>query len=270
MPRRSSATKYRQGTRYGGARRRRRGSLMSRVRYQRGTSRQQKSQIQSIARLSLRANRILNAHRIFQDWEVSRAINLATPGQWTVTGFMSPLEWNPCLRQDLTPLTQSGCFLREMQFSYFTTNGTKQLPCTVSMFLVTLRPQQNFNGTLTLNDDFITQGAGNAPILNSQVFKVMWSRTVQTFNLLQETVGTGGNQLPTGNPQTSYYKGKTTLRLNFKLRSPSDLSWKQLTQEDMPHYQSLYFLVYFQCEDAASATSANLNYGLKYTTITQD
>lgn len=272
MVRRSSATRYRQGTRNGGARRRRRSSLMSRVRYQRPTAYRQKSQIQSLARLAMRSSRILRAHRIFQDWSLEGSLNFAAPG-WTISPFMNPIAWQACLRRDLTPLTQSGCFLREMQFSYFIANNTKQLPSTISLFLVTLRPQQTFSGSSTsmnADEEYITQGAGNQPLLNSGIFKVHWSRTHQTFPLLQQTVGTGGQEFPTGNPQTNYKKGKTTLRLNYRIRSPSDLSWKQLSQEDFPHYQNLYLLSYFQNEDVATTTNSTMTFGLKYTTITQD
>lgn len=270
MVRRSAATRYRQGTRNGGARRRRRSSLMSRIRYQRGTNRQQKSQIKSIARLSVRANRILNQHKIYQDWELSSGLQFAVPG-WQVTPFMNPIAWNACLRQDLTPFTQSGCFLREMQFSYFMANNTKNLPSTISLFLVTLRKQQTFAGVMADNQEYITQGEANQPILNSGIFKVHWARTHQVYPPTQAVANAGTVQIvPSGNPQTQYKKGKTTLALRYNLRSPSDLSWKQLSQEDFPHYQSLYLLAFFQNEDASAATSATMTYGLKYTTITQD
>lgn len=270
MVRRSSATRYRQGTRNGGARRRRRSSLMSRVRYQRGTARQQKSQIKSIARLSIRANRILNQHKIYQDWELSSGISFAVPG-WTVEPFMNPIAWNACLRKDLTPLTQSGCFLREMQFSYFMANNTKNLPSTISLFLVTLRRQQNFAGVMAAGDEYVTQGEANQPIINAGIFKVHWSRTHQIYPPVQAVADPSGvTLLPSGNPATQYRKGKTTLSLKYKLRSPSDQSWKQLSQEDFPYYQSLYLLAFFQNEDASSATNAQLTYGLKFTTITQD
>ena len=113
-------------------------------------------------------------------------------------------------------------------------------------------------------------GEGSQPILNSQIFKVLWSRTHQVFNLLQDTVGTGGNQLPSGQPTATYKKGKTTIRLNTTLRSPSDVSWKQLGIEDMPYYNKLYLLAYFQNEDTSTLTNAQMTYGYKVTTITQD
>lgn len=270
MVRRSAATRYRQGTRNGGARRRRRSNLSSRIKYQRPTGRNQKRQISSLARLAMRSSRILRAHRIFQDWNIEGSINFAGPG-WTISPFMNPISWNACLRQDLTPLTQSGCFLREMQFSYFMANNTKQLPSTISLFLVTLRKQQTFNGTMTANEEYITQGEANQPILNSGIFKVHWARTHQIYPPTQ-AFSTGGTveQGPSGNPQCQYKKGKTTLRLNFRLRSPSDISWKQLSQEDFPHYQSVYLLSFFQNEDQSTATNATMTFGLKYTTITQD
>ena len=270
MVRRSAATRYRQGTRNGRARRRRRSSLMSRIRYSRPSSRNQRRQIQSLARLAVRSSRILRNHRIFQDWKLESGINFATPG-WQVNPFLNPIAWDACLRQDLTPLTQSGCFLREMQFSYFISNNTKSLPSTISLFLVTLRRQQTFNGTMAENQEYITQGEANQPILNSGIFRCVWSRTHQIFPATQ-VVTQGGTvvEVPAGNPMTQYFKGKTTIRLNFRLRSPSDISWKQLSQEDMPHYQSLYLLSFFQNEDASAATNAQMTYGLKYCTITQD
>lgn len=269
MVRRSSATRYRQGTRNGGTRRRRRSSLMSRIRHQPPRAQVQKRQITSLARLAMRSSRILAAHRIFQDWKFDGLTNYASNG-WTVTPFMNPISWNACLRQDLTPLTQSGCFLRELQFSYFITNNTKTLPSTISLFLVTLRSQQTFSGTMNLNEEYITNGDANQPTLNSGIFSCKWARTFQVFPANQATIGTSGQLLPTGNPNSQYKKGKTTLRLNFRLRSPSDLSWKQLSQEDFPHYQSLYLLAFFQCEDADASNVASLSYGCKTTTITQD
>lgn len=271
MVRRSGATRYRQGTRNGGARKRRRSNLGARVRYQRPTAGNQKRQIQSLARLAMRSSRILRAHRIFQDWTVNSTLSLAVPGQWAVRPLMDPINWNACLRQDLTPLTQSGCYVRELQLEYFLANGTKLPPSTISLFVVTLRRNQNWDGsTFNLNDEFIPMGEGSQPILNSGIFSVKWARTFQIFNLLQDTVGTGGNQLPSGQPTSSYKKGKTTIRINTTLRSPSDASWKQLGIEDMPYYNKMYLLAYFQNEDPSSVTAAQVTYGYKVTTITQD
>jgi len=220
--------------------------------------------------MAIRSSKILNSHRVFADWELESGINFATPG-WQVNPFMNPIAWNACLRQDLTPLTQSGCFLREMQFSYFVSNNTKSLPSTISLFLVTLRKQQNWSGVMTANETYITQGEANQPILNSAIFKCLWSRTLQIFPATQAIASSGTVvEVASGNPNVQYKKGKTTLNLNFRLRSPENLSWKQLSQEDMPHYQSLYLLSFFQNEDASSATNAQMTYGLKYTTITQD
>ena len=272
MPFRSAATRYRQGTRNGRARRGRRSSISARVRYQRPSARNQKRQISTLARMAVRSSRILAAHRIYQDWKLDSGINFAIPG-WQVTGFMNPIAWEACLRRDLTPLTQSGCFLREMQFSYFMTNNTKTLPSTISLFLVTLRRQQDWQGTMADNEEYITQGEGSAPILNSGIFKVLWSRNHQIFPAKSEVNSGSTSGMPfaaTGDPNTQYKRGKTTIRLNYTLRSPSDLSWKQLSQEDMPYWNRIYLLSYFQNEDTASATNASMTYGLKYTTITQD
>ena len=268
---RSSATRYRQGTRNGRARRRRRSSISSRIRYQRPNGRNQKRQIQTLARMAMRSSRILNAHRQYQDWTRNSGVTLDINGAWKIENLMDINGWTACLRRDLTPLTQSGCFLREMQFSYFLANDTKQASSTISMFLVTLRNQQNWDGsTMALNDQYCVQGIGSQPILNSAIFKVHWARTHQIFPTLQETVGTGGNLLPTGNPYAQYSKGKTTLKLNFALRSPSELSWFQLSQENMPYYQDLRLLVFFQCSDTDANRSAQISYGTKYTTIVQE
>ena len=273
MPFRSGATRYRQGTRNGRARRGRRSNLMSRVRYQRGTRTQQKRQITSLARMAVRSSRILAAHRIYQDWKLDSGINFAIPG-WQTVPFMNPIAWEACLRRDLTPLTQSGCFLREMQFSYFMTNATKTLPSTISLFIVALRRQQSWDGsTMADNEEYITQGEGSQPIVNSGIFRVLFARTHQLFPPKSEiNTGstTGAPFAATGDPSTQYKKGKITIRLNTALRSPSDISWKQLSQEDMPFYNRLYLLAYFQNEDTSSATNAQMTYGLKYTTITQD
>lgn len=269
---RRGATRYRQGTRNGRSYRRRRSSVSSRIRYQRPNARNQRRQIASVARMAIRSSRILANHRIYQDWKLESGLNFATPG-WQVTPFMNPIAWEAVLRRDLTPLTQSGCFLREMQFSYFATNNTKTLPSTITMFLVTLRRQQNWQGVMALDDDYITQGEGSAPILNSGVFKVWYSRNLQIFPPKTEANSgstTGAPYVASGDPSCEYKRGKTTLRLNFALRSPNDLSWKQLAQEDMPYWNRLYLLTFFQNEDASAGTNATMSYGLKYTTITQD
>jgi len=270
MPFRASATRYRQGTRNGRTRRRRRSSIGARVRYQRPSARNQKRQIQTLARMAMRNQRILNSHRIYQDWTVNSGLTFTDNGTWQSKPFFDPISWEACLRRDLTPLTQSGCFVREMQFSYFMTNNTKSLPSTISLFLVTLRRQANWGGSFSLNEEYVVQGQGSAPILNSGIFKVLWSRNHQIFPP-KTAAQSGGTvtEISTGNPETQYKRGKTTLRLNFSLRSPSDLSWKELGQEDVPYWQKVYLLAYFQNEDT-TANDARMTYGLKYTTITQD
>ena len=137
--------------------------------------------------------------------------------------------------------------------------------------VVTLRSQQNWDGeTFALNETYITQGEGSQPILSSGIFKVHWARTHQIFPALQDTVGTGGNQLPTGNPNSQYAKGKVNMKLNYSLRSPDELSWYQLSQENMPYWQDLRLLVFFQCEDTDLNRNMQITCGFKYTTITQE
>lgn len=272
MVSRKGSTRYRQGTRNGPRKRRRRSSISSRVRYQRPSAWNQKRQLQTIARMAIRSSRVLNQHRVFQDWELQGQLVFQTDG-WLIRPLMEPVSWNAVLRQDITPLTQSQCFVRECQFTYFAANNTKNLPFTINLFICSLR--RNFNEwdgtTMVANSEYLNQGAGNAVLLNSGQFKVHYSRNMQIFPRVQPGIQGGSVELdPTGNPNTQYQRGKTTLRINYRLTSPDALSWKQLTMADLPHHKRLYLMCFFRSEDTSGANDARMNWCTKWTTITQD
>ena len=272
MPSRRGSTRYRQGTRNGGRRTRRRTSISSRVRYQRPSARNQARQISTLARMAVRSARVLNAHRVFQDWELKGTLSFTADG-FLIRPLMDPINWDATLRQDITPLTQSQAFAREMQFTYYAANNTKQTPFTINLFICTLR--RNFNEwdglTMVSGSEYLDQGVGNAVMLNSGQFKVHYSRNMQIFPRVQPGVDSSGATIePTGNPNSQYRRATTTIRLNNRLTSPDALSWKQLTINDMPYYQRMYLMCYFNCADTSPSNDARLNWCSKFTTITQD
>ena len=186
--------------------------------------------------------------------------------------IFDPLNWNATLRQNITPLTQSQAMLREIQFTYYAANNTKQLPFTINLFLVTIRRNNsNWDGqTMVAGSEYLDQGEGNAVQLNPGLFKVHYSRNMQIFPRAQAGIDSSGATIdPTGNPETQYRRAKTTLRCNYRLTSPDALSWKQLTIENLPYYQQVYALAYFRCGDT-TGNNAQMNWCAKITTITQD
>lgn len=260
----------RQGTRPGSRRpRRRRSSVRTRIRYQRPSARNQRRQLASIAKMALRNSKILSANKIYTDWFQTATV-LPTDGVWNAFSLMDPRNWQAGLRQDENVATQQSAFLRNMVFEYTFQSRDKERAVEIDIFLVTLRPsastwapQAEPTGSLGPSD-FRDMGFNNAPELNSGIFKVHHHKHMRLFptNFQAENV-----LEYSGNPFTTYRRGKVNLKLNYKIRSPVDVAWKDLTINSLPARQRLYCLYRAQSEDTTN--QMRFTYGAHITAITQ-
>lgn len=265
-----SGAGHRQGTTGRKVRRRGRRNLTSRVKYQRPSARNQQSQLRSLARIAVQNARILRASKVYCDWNI-----FASPAlQVTLSGWVAPVPlthivgWQPTNRQNLDVVNQSTTFIRDMQFEWSFNCGSLPSPINCSMYIVTIRPDaSSWLPTITMSQgrDFCLMGEKqNMPVLNSGLFKVHFAKYFRCYPLVN---GAGDMN---GNPLASYRRGKVNLKLGYRIRSPTDMTWKQLSIRDLPASQRLYLMLYFQTGPGPTAAVAEFDYGCKYTTINQD
>lgn len=264
----------RQGTRTGRRRiRRRRGSLPSRIRYQRPSARNQRSQIRSLARMAIRNSKILKAAQSHTDW-YQNFNNLNVTGLWFAQELMSPVDWTAGNRQDADVLVSQNVYLRNMVLEWYANSFTKNQATQVEVFVVTIRssaanwvPGAGPAGVLTPGQDFEEMGSGNAVSLNSGIFKVHYNKMFQLFprdnpeGLPQEVLDFSGN------PFSTYRRGKVNLSLRYKVRSPAGLTWKNLGMQALPPSQRMYLL--YRGQSADSVNQYQFSWGTHITALAQ-
>lgn len=248
MPVRSSSLKKYTAR---GAKRSRRVSTATKVRYQAPTARNQKSQILANARLASRNAAMLRTHKIYTDWQLSGSF-LLTSFSWSVVKLCEFTDWTSVMRQDPVVAEKSHTFVKRMQLNMrYTLNEGDFLG--LNVFVVTMRKNATnidpFSIAPVFNRDWIEpSGAQGFNIrLNSAIYKVHYARYLTlTANTLGLSPITGDT---VGDPNTTWAKGQINLPMNMSVTQPAlfgtdNGSWKNLGQEDLPYYHKYYLMIY--------------------------
>lgn len=245
--------------------RRRRSTLRSRVRWQKPSARNQKKQLKSLTNIALRNYKMLSAQRTFCDWVLTgtRSIN-ATP---QIITLMEPNSWNATMRQNLDVVTQQRTYIRNMSFSWWLNGAALAEETYVTCFIVSLRSTAaNWDGTLNENTEWCNQGFRNAIMLNSNIFKVHWTRHFVIFPEQEEIAS--GEARPAGNPNTQYRRGRVNIKSKYSIMAPAGQTWKQLTSDQLTPHRRLFCIVFPQT--ASVGGTGSFNFGLKVTTVNAD
>lgn len=282
--RRTSATSTRgrtAGTRRGAApRRRRRASIATRARYNRGAAAQSR-QIQALARMATRNSRILGAQRTYTDYYLSgQAPPTWTSSTWTTFSVVDPATWRQTLRRNDDADKAQNAFVRSMFFQYTCGLNTLTNAATVTLMLVSIRPNSaGFipSSAMQVGQDYENLGNYQMPVVNSQLMKVRWSKTfiVQT-NGLRGTSVTQSATTPVGDPSDSYVRGSVNVDIRTTFRSPSRFvgggldpqAWSDLVDIDLRPMQRMYLICYFQSGDLTNVPL--LNWSAKFTAVTSN
>lgn len=267
--RRSSAGR-RQGTRSGGERRRRRrrSSVSTRAKYERPSSRNQRSQIMSLARMASRNSKILNDSKVYCDWFQQ---NSTTYGGTSSIGIplTDIVAWQPGARSNNVVPREQTSYIREMLFNYYVAAPATNNPLYLSMFLVTIRPTATnlpIPSPLVVNQDYTTQGSRNSIILNSSKYRTLWTRFFVLYPANQTPLNPGDEPLPWGNPFTIYRRGRVTLKLNWTARGVGADTWKDLGINSLSPSKRVYLILASFSEDPG-ATGYTISWGTKFTSI---
>ncbi len=246
---------------------RKRTSTITRAKYKPKTARANRSLIKSNA-YAIRAVKRMLPPPIYTDYQYSftqEADLSATPNglyqSLSANQLMSPAFWSPVLRQDANAIESSATRVLRLQANMrysIAESSTVQ----ITTFIVTIRRDavnRQINDTLVEGQDYIFakggQGAidlGIVPRLNSNVFKVLYTRNVTLMNngFLQPkaTIAVGGDQVPlVSNSSNTMRKGQINLKLNFNIRQPVDgLQWKNMQQSQFGPSQRLFLLTFFR------------------------
>lgn len=270
MPFASSAT-ARQGTRKGTRRfTRRRASVKTRIKYQPPSARNQKSQLATLAKLAVRNAKLLNSQKVYTDWFQSQTV-LPTDSVWNAVALNQYPLWQPGNRKDDLVADSQSVFLRNMMLEWTFQSFKKDSPIEIDIFVVTVRPSATTwtptatpTGSLATTD-FTDMGFNNAPHLNSGIFKVHYAKHMRLFPV--NSIGTASELEYSGNPFTTYRRGKINIKLNYKVRSPTGISWKELNIDTMPARQRLYML--YRCQSTDSTNALRFTWGSHSVAITQ-
>lgn len=258
-------------------RRRRRGSVATRAKYQKPSARNQQRQIKEVASMALRNSKLIRAQQTYTDYTLTGTLNYGFPTQQIIS-LMEPNLWTPTMRQNIDVITQQRTFIRNMNFNWFVeTQGVNNLTQT-TMFLVSLRSTANsWTPATGLNSgqEWASQGAQNAVALNPGIFKVHWARHWTTFPNTSGDYDPGGPLaganilVPNGDPSDRYRKGRIRIKSRYSIRAPAQGPWKQMVSAQLPPYRRLYFLI-FANQTNPQATQSLFNWGLRVTCVNAD
>ncbi len=258
-------------------RRPRAGSIRARVRYQKPSARNQRSQIKSLARIAVRNSKLIRAQQTFTDYITGGTATYGFPSQ-QIFDLMDIASWTPTLRQNLDVITQQRTYIRNMHFNWFMETQAVNNLTQTTMFLVSLRPTASTwtpAAGLIENQEWASQGTQNAVVLNSGIFKVHWTRHWTTFPTTADGYNPGGpldgaNLLvPNGDPSDRIRKGRINIKSRYSIRAPAAGPWKQMTAAQLPPHRRLYFLI-FANQATPLATQSSFNWGLKVTCVNAD
>ena len=265
MPYRRSAYGQ-QGTRPGRRRRpRRRGSVSTRIRYQRPSARNQRSQIRTLARIALKNRSILSANKVYTDWFLNQQVT-PSDGTWYSQELMSPVSWTAGNRQDADFIVSQTAYVRNMILEYYISSQDRTADSSFDIYIVSLRnsaanwvPQTTPSGVWQDGVEYTSAGNNNSAFVNSGIFKVHYNKQIR----LAPKVDT--NSDPTGNPWTNYKNVKVNLSIKSKVRAPTGLSWKNLTMASLPPAQRMWLI--WRATSTDSTNAYLMNYALHATAV---
>ncbi len=244
---------------YESRKRRRRTSLVSRIKYKRPTAFNQKKQLTTLARSVARNSKYLRQQRVYTDYQwgqadqrgITASLNNALWYGWKLTDVT---QWEACLRQDANTAQSSITYALRMQLNCRANLGTVTKLTYLNVFVISARPDDveglnitdNVGGMTQLvpNIDFVEQTANEGANirLNSGKFKVLACKYMTLLpNTAQAAVPANA---AAGNPFSTWRKWQWNIPLKFSIRMPSNRPWTNVLFEDMPYYEKLYFLVY--------------------------
>lgn len=263
-----------QGTRPGYTRNsRRRTSVSTKARYQRPTARNQQSQIEDLAKIVAYNRRVLRNATAYTDWYLS-ANTTNIGGQWNATPLMEPALWAAGNRQDADVFVSQNVYIRNMIFEALINSDQKNQAVTVDLYLLSVRPSAaNWvpgvgpTGALTPGVEYESMGQGNAVSINSGVFKVLFNKQVRLFPRDNPEGGASGDLDFSGNAFSTYRKIKADIKLDFKIRSPAQLSWKSLGMSALPPAHRVWLI--WRGSSADSANQYGMNWGTHITAMSQ-
>lgn len=163
---------------------------------------------------------------------------------------MNPFEWGEVLRQDANVLSASSTLLKRMQINLRYTLGQANW-VQITTFIVSIRKDAAdrtiTQAGLTDEQDYIYSGQFFNPRLNSQLFKVLYTRSVSlAATAWTEPTAEVGVVPIIGNARTTFAKGQVNLNLNYRLRQPIGTSWRTMSQAQLVPSQRLYLLTFFR------------------------
>lgn len=238
--------------------RRKRTSVAKRVKFQKPSARNQKSQIMGNA-YAIASLRRLMPPPVYTDYQFSAGYGpffQPTPGNYSsiLCDKLTDLTtWVPVLRQDQNAIASSTTLIKRMQINLRYDLGQSDW-VQATTYIVTLRRDAanrdpSDEATLTEGQDFIvsTQQGQNAR-LNPAVFKVHYVRNVSLMsNSWRQPSAVVGDSTFTSNSALTFAKGQVNLKLNMKVRQPvAGANWKTMSIEQLTPSQRVYILTFFK------------------------
>lgn len=245
---------------------RRRSSVLTKAKFKPKTARANRSLIKGNA-AAIQAIKRIMPRPVYTDYQLSftqqATLSAAASGlymSYASTELMRLNDWVPVLRQDANAIASSATRILRMQANMryaIQESSTVQ----ITAFVVTIRKDAADVDVdnLTEGDDYIYAKGGSAtnpdlgtvPRLNSNVFKVLYTRnvTLMSNGFLQPLVPSeGANPVAiVSNSSNTQAKGQINIKLNWSVRQPSAaLQWKNMLQEQLSPYQQMYLLTFFR------------------------
>jgi len=236
--------------------RKRRTGVITRAKYAKKTVSTNRSLIKSNA-YAIKAVRRLIPPPVYTDFQYTNAyapfLSDIPPGNYfniLVDELMSPVLWNPVLRQDPNTIVASSTLVKRMQVNLRYTLGMSEW-CQMTTFVVSLRKDAAnrivSQNTLIPQQDYIYSDQNYNPRLNPAVFKCHYVRHLSLMsNTWMQPPAEVASSTFAGNPNTTWAKGQLNMNLNYRLRQPLGTAWKDMNSDQLTPSQRLYIVTFFK------------------------
>ena len=257
-----------------GFRRRRRTTMVSKVRYQAPTARHQRRQILTNARMVSKLYRSQLRHRVWSDWQYTGGQSSINSGEWVTIRLTDFTLWENVLRADAAVSRKAHTFINRMQLnlrfnmqdSYFV--GFNVFVVSPRKFATNVDP---FVTQPILFQDYIqpSQDEGFNVRLNSGLYKVHFSRY---FTLTKNYLGAPPANENVGDPDTTWRKMQANIPMRLSVTNPvartgNADTWLEVPFNDLPYYGKYYLMILPSWLGPQGGSPPFISWDALYTTI---
>lgn len=259
---------------------RRRGPSLAQRTYRRKGASAQARQIRTVSRVANANRRAILSTRCVLDYAYKGKSTVGwVTNTWQVFDLTSPLEWAPTMRKNVAGDAAQSAYVSGMNLQYIVSLNTLTKSSAITMFIVSIKSNATaftpIPPGMIDGQSFHNGGNLSSARLNSNIFKVHWSKSFMVMSNGLSGASVDQSTDPVGDPETTFVRGNINvpLRILYKSKAttvsdPDDppRAWSRMVTKDLPASKRRWLMFYQQSGDPTNAPAFYWN--ALYTAIT--